>query len=239
VTVVGLKVLIADDDPATAAYLKKVIEEVPGVEVVSIAGDGKETIRQVEIYRPDVVFLDIDMPGMNGVEAARELAEMRPGLYFVFATAYPDYTLEAFELYSFDYILKPFDEKRIRKTIRRLRDKVRKNQTQHKEVILIKSDKHKLVIHPEEILFIESRQHKILIKTERGEHLVPGRLGELERQLDPLLFFRCHKGYLVNLEKIREIIPSGQTYVIILHSGDRVLLSREREKDLLKRLGME
>lgn len=236
---VGLRVLIADDDPATAAYLKKVIEEVPGVAVVSIAGDGEETIRQVEVYQPDVVFLDIDMPGMNGLDAARELAEMQPGLFFVFATAFPEYALEAFELYSFDYILKPFDEARIRRTVRRLRDRICKPQNRHKGVILIKSDKHKLVIHPEEILFIESRWHKTLIKTERGEHLVPGKLGELERQLDPLVFFRCHKGYLVNLEKIREIIPSGQAYVIILHSGDRVLLSRGREKDLLKRLGME
>ena len=235
----GLRVLIADDDPATAAYLKKVIEEVPGVEVVSIAGYGEEAIRQVEIYQPDVMFLDIDMPGINGLDAARELAEMQPGLFFVFATAFPEYALEAFELYSFDYILKPFDEARIRRTVRRLRDRICKTQNRRKELISIKSTKHKLVIHPEEILFIESRQHKILIKTERGEHLVPGKLCELERQLDPLIFFRCHKGYLVNLEKIREIVPSGQAYVIILHSGDRVLLSREREKALLKKLGIE
>jgi len=169
---VSLKVVIAEDDLATAEYLKKIIEEVPDVEVVSIAGNGKEAIRQVEIYQPDVVFLDID-------------------------------------------------------------------QTQHKEVILIKSDKHKLVIHPEEILFIESCGHKILIKTERGEHLVPGRLGELERRLDPRVFFRCHKGYLVNIEKIREIVPSGQSYNIVLHSGDRVFLSREREKVLLKKFIVE
>ncbi len=94
-TAVNLKVVIAEDDLSTAVYLKKIIEEVPDVEVVSIAGNGKEAIRQVEIHQPDVVFLDIDMPEMNGVEAAQELAEMRPGLYFVFATAYPDYTLEA------------------------------------------------------------------------------------------------------------------------------------------------
>ncbi|CEO88708.1 response regulator [Syntrophaceticus schinkii] len=79
-----LKVLIADDDPAAAAYLKKTIEEVPEVEVVSTANDGKETIRQVEIHQPDVVFLDIDMPEMNGLEAARELAEIQPDTYFGF-----------------------------------------------------------------------------------------------------------------------------------------------------------
>ncbi len=167
----GLKVLIADDDPATAAYLKKVIEEVPGVAVVSTVRDGEETIRQVEIYQPDVVFLDIDMPGMNGLDAARELAEMQPGLFFVFATAFPEYALEAFELYSFDYILKPFDEARIRRTVRRLRDRFCKTQNRRKELISIKSTKHKLVIHPEEILFIESRQHKILIKN--GERRTP------------------------------------------------------------------
>ncbi len=139
--------------------------------MVSTAGDGKETIRQVEIYQPNVVFLDIDMPEMNGVEAARELAEMRPGLYFVFATAFPDYTLEAFELYSFDYILKPFDEKRIRQTVRRLRDKVSEElsrESQQSPGILIEVEEQKIFLNPEEILYAESRRRKVLIKTEKG-----------------------------------------------------------------------
>jgi len=239
---VGLRVLIADDDPATAAYLKKVIEEVPGVEVVSIAGDGKETIRQVEIYRPDVVFLDIDMPGMNGLDAARELAEMRPGLFFVFATAFPEFALEAFELYSFDYILKPFDEARIRRTVRRLRDRVAENssrESQQSPGILIEIENQKIFIDPEEILCAESRRRKVLIKTEKGDYLTAGDLNRLEQKLNPRVFFRCHKGYLVNLKRIKTIIPSGRSYDIILDSGDRVFLSREREKELRERFALK
>ncbi|MGI5964077.1 MAG: LytR/AlgR family response regulator transcription factor [Lawsonibacter sp.] len=232
-----LEVLIADDDPAAAAYLKKIIEEVPGVEVVSIAGDGKETIRQVEIYQPDVVFLDIDMPEMNGLDVARELAKSHPRLYFVFATAFPDYALAAFEFYSFDYILKPFNEARIRRTTRSLRDKICNPQNRRADLILIKSDKQKLLIHQEDILYIESRLRKVFIKTKKEEHLVPGRLCDLEQQLDPQVFFRCHKGYLVNLIEIRKIVPSGQSYNIIMHSGEKISLSRKQEKVLLKRFG--
>ncbi|HHW39651.1 MAG TPA: response regulator transcription factor [Syntrophomonadaceae bacterium] len=238
----SLRVLIADDDPATAAYLKKVIEEVPGVAVVSTVRDGEETIRQVEIHRPDVVFLDIDMPGMNGLDAARELAEMRPGLFFVFATAFPEYALDAFELYSFDYILKPFDETRIRRTVRRLRDKVSEELPlglQQSPGILIEVEKQKIFINPEEILYAESRRRKVLIKTEKGEYLAAGDLNRLEQKLNPRLFFRCHKGYLVNLKRIKKIIPSGRSYDIILDSGDRVFLSREREKELRERFALK
>ncbi|MGB4505461.1 MAG: LytTR family DNA-binding domain-containing protein [Syntrophaceticus sp.] len=232
-----LEVLIADDDPAAAAYLKNIIEEVPEVEVVSIAGDGKETIRQVEIYQPDVLFLDIDMPEMNGLDVARELAKSQPRLYFVFATAFPDYALDAFEFYSFDYILKPFNEARIRRTTRSLRDKICNPQNRRADFILIKSDKQKLLIHQEDILYIESRLRKVFIKTKQEEHFVPGRLCDLEQQLDPRVFFRCHKGYIVNLNEIRKIVPSGQTYNIVMNSGDKILLSRKQEKVLLKRFG--
>lgn len=238
----GLKVLIADDDPATAAYLKKVIEEVPGAEVVSIAGDGREAIRLAEIYRPDVVFLDIDMPGMNGLDAARELAEMRPGLFFVFATAFPEFALKAFELYSFDYILKPFDEARIRRTVRRLRDKISEElsrESQQSPGILIEVDKQKIFINPEEILYAESRRRKVFIKTEKGEYLATGDLNRIEQKLNPLVFFRCHKGFLVNLKKVKAIIPSGRSYDIILESGDRIFLSREKEKELRERFAIK
>lgn len=111
----ALEVLIADDEQYVAVYLKKIIEKVEDVKVVAIAGDGKEAVKMVEKLRPQVVCLDIDMPEMNGIAVARELAEVYPQLNFVFVTAYPDYALEAFELYSFDYILKPLDEKGYRR----------------------------------------------------------------------------------------------------------------------------
>lgn len=164
----------------------------------------------------DVVFLDIDMPEMNGVEAARELAEMRPGLSFVFATAYPDYTLEAFELYSFDYILKPFDEKRIRKTIRCLRNKVSEDQSLRSQQFLgflIEVDKREIFISPEEILYIESRKHKVFIKTEKGEYLATSALNRIEQKLNLQVFFRCHKGFLVNLK----------TYILGYHKRGRLM----------------
>lgn len=207
---------------------------------MSTTGDGKETIRQVEIHQPDVVFLDIDMPEMNGLEAARELAEIQPDTYFVFATAFPDYALEAFEFYSFDYVLKPFNEARIRRTIRRLRDKVSEDQSlkiQQFDGILIEVDKQRIFINTEELLYVESRKRKIFIKTEKSEYLVTSDLNKIEDELNPQVFFRCHKSFLVNLKKIKAIIPSGRSFDIILDSGDRVFLSREK-KELKERFSV-
>jgi DNA-binding LytR/AlgR family response regulator len=236
-----LKVLVADDNLDTRTYLKQIIEDVPNVKVVSVAENGKETIRQAELFQPDVLVLDIDMPEINGVDAARALEEIQPGLSFVFVTAFPDYALDAFELYSFDYILKPFDEKRIQKTIRRLRDRISKDQAERLHQlpgIIIEVNKQKIFVHPEEIIYIESRKHKVFIKTEKVTYLTAGDLNKIEQIISPHFFFRCHKSFIVNLKKIKTINPSGRSYEIILSSGDRISLSREREKKLRKNFGI-
>lgn len=233
-----LKVLIAEDDPAVALYLTKAIEEVAGVDVVFTAGNGKEAISQAEIYQPDAVFLDIDMPEMNGMETAKELAELCPDMYIVFATAFPDYALKAFEFYPIDYILKPFSEARIRRTIRRVRDKVSEKQHPQPQQFLsfmIEVEKRKIFINSEELLYAESRGRKVFFKTEKREYLVTGNLTEVERKLSSQVFFRCHKSFLVNLKKIEVIMPSGRSFNIVLDSGDKVFLSREREKELRER----
>ncbi|ADG83592.1 LytR/AlgR family response regulator transcription factor [Thermincola potens] len=230
----ALEVLIADDEQYVAVYLKKIIEKVEDVKVVAIAGDGKEAVKMVEKLRPQVVCLDIDMPEMNGIAVARELAEVYPQLNFVFVTAYPDYALEAFELYSFDYILKPLDEKRIQKTIRKLKEKVSREEVsrvQNDEKLLIKVDGRKVFADFDEIIYFESYTPKVLIKTIKGEYLIRSSIHELEQHLSKD-FFRCHKGYVVNLKYIKEIIPSGRTFEILLKTGDKVLLSREKEKEL-------
>jgi len=236
-----LKVLIADDDESIGAYLKKIIEEVPDVSVVEVVNNGKEAVKQVEILSPHAVFLDIDMPEMTGVEAARELVELDPVLNFVFVTAYPDYALEAFELYSFDYILKPLDEKRVKKTIRKLKEKIsmeQANRLPKNENLLVKVDGRQIFVHFNEILFIESQKHKLLVKTKQEEYLIAGSLHALKQHLNQD-FFQCHKGYLVNLKNIKKIIPSGRTFEVFFKTGDKILLSREREKELREKLNIK
>lgn len=235
-----LKVLIADDDCSIGSYLKKVIEEVPDVSVVDVVDNGKDAVRQVEILKPHAVFLDIDMPEMNGIEAARELAEVEPELSFVFVTAFPDYALEAFELYSVDYVLKPFDEKRIKKTVRKLKDKLvnEQNNFPQSNKILIDVDGRTLFIELDEILYVESHAPSLTIKTiNNEEYTVIGSLQAVESRLSQD-FFRCHKGYIVNLKYVKQILPTGRTYQVLLDNGDKVSLSRDREKIILERYGI-
>ncbi|MDT3699370.1 MAG: LytTR family DNA-binding domain-containing protein [Thermincola sp.] len=239
VLVVALEVLIADEDQYVAVNLKHILEEVDNVKVVAIANDGKNAVSLVEKLRPQVVCLDIDIPEMNGIEVARELTEVFPNLNFVFISAYPNFALEAFELYSFDYILKPLDEKRVKKTVRKLKEKVFKEQSNSSPStpgILIEVNERNIFLNFNEIIFIESRQHKILIKSVNGAYLTNGDLHTLEQKLDPRIFFRCHKGFIVNLMQLKEVVSFNRTFEIILRSGDKVSLSREKEKVLRDRL---
>lgn len=229
-----MRVIIADDNNEAALHLKKIIEEVCGVSVIGIAKTGREAVKMAELYEPEVIFMDVAMPDMNGIDAARELSKIQPDLYYVFVTAYPDFALKAFELYSFDYILKPFDEKRIKKTVRRLKEKTAKQPLDN---LAVRVGNRRVILNLHEILYIEKQLSKILIKTTAGEeYLTFGDLKMLEIKLGPQNFFRCHKGYLVNLKQIREIIASGRTYELLLCSGNKILLSREREKILRQKL---
>ncbi len=231
-----LRILIVDDEGITGRLLKSIIEEVPDVKVVAVATSAREALQQAELQKPQVVFLDIDMPEMNGIELAGLMRERQQDLYIVFATAHPDYALQAFELYSFDYILKPFNESRIRKTVRKLKEKI---NTQNKPgvggdtIISLEYNGRKVFLKPTEIFYLESRKpKKIFIKTAKHDYLIRGDLNTLAQKLEQQDFFRCHRAFLVNLKQIKEIIPSGHTYEIILYSNDRVLLSRQHEKTL-------
>ncbi|MDT3701399.1 MAG: LytTR family DNA-binding domain-containing protein [Thermincola sp.] len=226
-----LRVLIAEDNRYTALFLKQVIEEIPNMKVINISNNGREAIKNTEILRPNVIFMDIDMPDVNGLLVAKEAIEIIPNVKLIFATGHTEYALEAFELYPFDYILKPFDEKRIHKTLRRIKDGMLRSKESNNSIV-IPLEGRRVVIKAEEILFVEITGHKLKFKTERGEYTTRGDLSQVESQLDSRIFFRSHKGYLVNLKQVKEIVPANRTFEMILFSGDRVLLSREREKIL-------
>ena len=122
---IKITVLIAEDDPVMRHILRKALEEIPGVTVVGEADNGLEAIRLVKEIVPQVVFLDIAMPEKDGLEAAREICDASPETVLIFATAYENFTHEAFEVYAFDYLIKPFKINRIRKTMERIRKRLR------------------------------------------------------------------------------------------------------------------
>jgi len=227
-----MRILIVDDELAAGTYLQSLIEQVPGVST-DIATSGEEALKKASVNQPQAVFLDIDMPDINGLELARTLAKENEDLSFVFATAYPDYALEAFELYSVDYILKPFDKERIKKTVKKLLDKSRYSD----EVpVLIKTVKQNVFLKPCNILYIEAQPSGNIIQTLNGIHITKENINDLHSKLPQYYFFRCHRSYVVNLKRIKEIVPSGRTFQIVLETSEKIPLSRNQEKTFRMKL---
>ncbi|HWP97755.1 MAG TPA: LytTR family DNA-binding domain-containing protein [Syntrophomonadaceae bacterium] len=235
---VKLNILVVDDDRATRLYLKKIIEEVQDV-IVSIAASGTEGLQTAREVKPQAVFLDIDMPGMNGLELANQLTQEQPEILLVFATAYPDFALKAFEFYSFDYLLKPFNEERIKKTVNRIIDRNNNPKSSKNPLeanIVIENQGKRILLKPSEIIYIESRKPRIHIRTTAGEFLLRGSLQALKQELNQYGFFQSHRSYLINLQHVRAIVRSGKTYQILTDSNDKIMLSRSQEAELRKLL---
>ena len=219
-----MDILIVDDDLPTGLYLKHIVSQVPEVNVIGVTASGSEALRIASEHKPQVVFLDVDMPEMNGLEVAQRMAECQNDIFFIFATAYPNYALQAFELYSFDYILKPFDEERIMKTLRKLNNRLT-SQTlptfNTKEVIAIQTQGKTYLLKPEEIIYVESCKNKIIIKTLIDQYFLKGNLHTWEQQLAPYGFVPSHRSYLVNINQVKEISYINRTYELTLKSGDK------------------
>jgi DNA-binding LytR/AlgR family response regulator len=230
-----MDVLIVDDDLPTGLYLKHIVAQVAEVTVIGVATSGLEALQLASEHKPQVVFLDIDMPEMNGLEVARRMAEWQSDIFFIFATAYPEYAMQAFELYSFDYILKPFDEERIKKTLRKLNNRLISQMLpafNTTEIITIQTQGDTHLLKPDEILYIESCGVKILIKTLTNTYCIKGNLHSWKEKLTPYGFVPSHRSYLVNINQIKQISSYSSTYELILKSGDKIPLSRNYEKQL-------
>ncbi len=232
-----VKVLVVDNELAVGLFLKSILERVPGVEVAEVITNSLEVAQQVDRHRAQVIFLDIDMPGLNGLDLARQLREKDEDLYLVFATAYPDHALEAFDVYPFDYILKPFNEERIVKTMQRIKSGFSQPGSFEDDLVMCKVEGRQIILKSKEISYIESLDHKTVIKSPFYDDLVIYQsLESLEETLTNKGFFRCHRSYLVNIDYITMIDRFGKTYDIVLRSGERIPLSRRHLREIKKRM---
>ncbi len=244
-----IRVLIADDEPGMRLILRKIVEREEGFELCGEADNGPELIRQFEELRPDVCFLDVEMPGLNGLECARLIQDMEPRTILIFATAHEDYMAQAFEVYAFDYLVKPFKLERVRQTLQRIvqvksdfrnaeakpvRTAPARGQTgrimlRHKDGINFVSDKDILLVQRE-------NRSTVLYATENRRFETSDSLSEVEARLDPAKFFRCHKSYIINLDAIDTITPYGRwTYVVHLQGTDQdALITHDKYEELEK-----
>lgn len=236
-----LKVLIADDDAGIRMILSKYIGKTEGFALCGMAENGQQALDMAGVLRPDVIFLDVDMPVLSGLECARLLQDEDPSRILIFATGHEEYRGEAFEVYAFDYLVKPFNLDRLRTTLDRIlqvRRPIRPALNTPPAVGGKLMLKHKDgVVFPdlEDILLVQREDRSTVYYTRDGGRFESAEsLSEAEERLDPTLFFRCHKSYIINLRAVRSITPYGRwTWVVTLEGTDRdALITKEKYDEL-------
>lgn len=244
-----IRVIIADDDMGMRLIERKMIERVTGFTLVGEACDGEELLQLVEEHHPQVVFLDVEMPGKTGVECAHIIQDMDPRIILIFATAHDCYMGDAFQVYAFDYLVKPFKLERVMQTLERARDRVAGLNTpeQLPKPAPAKSiaDGRLMLRHREGISFVSVADILLVQREDRatviytrggGRYMTAESLGDTEAKLDPAVFFRCHKSYIINLNAISAITPYGRwTYIVKLDGTDKdALITHEKYEELEK-----
>ncbi|WP_088015024.1 LytR/AlgR family response regulator transcription factor [Gottfriedia acidiceleris] len=236
-----LKALIVDDEPLARDELAYLLKRSKVVEIAGEADSIKSTLEFFQTEEVDVVFLDIQLADESGLELAQKLQDLNHQPAIVFATAFDEYALNAFELHAIDYILKPFDEVRIHKTIEKLAKLRKPIKTEVKKSLpLLKQDKlaisvdeRILLITFEEIIYIFTQEGKTSVVTDKMTYRLNEPLINLERKLQNTSFTRVHRSYIVNLDKILEIQPwFNSTYNLIMNDGEKVPVSRTYMKEL-------
>jgi two-component system LytT family response regulator len=251
-----LRILIVDDEPLAREGIRLLLETEPDVEVVGEAADGTEAVAAIEKLRPDLVFLDVQMPGMTGLEVlSRVEVERMPEV--VFCTAYDQYALQAFEHHALDYLLKPFDDDRFHGTLERARGRIRDRgadnlgrrmlalleefgsgggpaapRSPFADRLAVKTAGRTYFLRTEEIDWIEAADYYVKLHVDGKEHLLRESMNKLEKELDPRRFLRVHRSSIINLERVKELHGRGNDHAVVLRDGTRLKLSRSRREKL-------
>ncbi|MGA2599708.1 MAG: LytTR family DNA-binding domain-containing protein [Bryobacteraceae bacterium] len=214
-----ISAIIVDDEQLASDELSFLLKDFPDIEVVATGRNGIEAVKMIESMEPDIVFLDVQMPGLNGLNVIQSLREKQiPLPYFVLATAYDQYAIEAFRLEALDYLLKPVEKDRLELTVERAR-KVIADKTPETSApavrnapartkLLVKSNGRNFIVDAQELIYATINDGLISVVTPTVEGESNYRtIEELQSNLDPDLFWRVHRSFLVNINRIKEVIP--------------------------------
>ena len=246
-----LRVLVVDDEPLVREGIRVFLEREPGVRVVGEARNGEEALARIRELGPDLVLLDVQMPGMDGFAVVSALApEERPAVVFV--TAFSEYAIKAFEVHAVDYLLKPFDAERFATALRRARARMGEGKADRLEALLatvrpapayperllLKQDGAVVVVPADEIDWIEAADNYVQIHARAGRYMARETMKQIEAKLDPARFARVHRSAIVNLSRVKSLSPltAGEN-IITLTTGARVTLSRSYRDEFRARLG--
>lgn len=241
-----IRTMLVDDEQAARERLRQMLCPIAGVEIVGEAADGEEAIQKVAELGPDLLLLDIQMPGCSGLEVAASLPSPRPQI--IFCTAFDQYAVDAFEMHAIDYLLKPVNRVRLARAIERVRDtepaeagveveralKALRGRTTR---LLARGGDRYRVIPQQEVVYLVSDGGLTKLCTREHSYVLDPTLNDLEERLDPASFFRVSRAAIVNLDCVSEVLPlAGGLADVVLTTGVRLEVSRRRLKELLDRL---
>ena len=238
-----MRVIIADDESLARDKLRLMLGSEPGVQVVAECGNGAETLEALSSHKPDLLFLDIKMPDLDGFEVLNKAAEAHMPIV-IFTTAYDQHAVKAFEAHALDYLLKPFDYERLRQALDRARNELLKaNDREATQRILqylsdarptsacrrliVRAGGRVVFLSFDEIDWVEAAANYVRIYVGKQGYLLRRGIGEIADRLDPLQFIRIHRSAIVNVQKIKELQPvnSGE-YIVVLKDGKELSCSR-------------
>ena len=241
-----IKALIVDDEELGRKIIREYLESHPEVEVKAECQDAYQALKAIEKYEPDLLFLDIQMPEIDGFEMLDMLEEIP---HVIFSTAYDQYALKAFEVNAVDYLLKPYVQERFDVALERAKENLRRNQSGDKKIenllqslrdekklpqrILVKQSGKIFILNTDEIQWIEAVEDYVNLHTSKESYLVLQSMSKLETRLDPARFIRVHRSYIVNLESVEELQPwSSGRLKCRMKDGHEIILSRSGAKRL-------
>jgi two-component system LytT family response regulator len=240
-----MRTLVVDDEPLARERLRSLLQSEPDVEFLGECANGREAVEAIKNLKPDLLFLDVQMPVLDGLGVVEEIgAEQMPAVVFV--TAYDRYALRAFEIHALDYLLKPFDRERFQQALRRARERVQQTRSadvserlvalledggrggpKPAERLVIKTGGRVFFVKTEDVDWIEAAGNYARVHVGTEAHLLRETMNALEERLDAEKFLRIHRSTIVNIERIQELQPWFHgDYVVILHDGTQLTLSR-------------
>jgi len=239
-----IRALIVDDELLARARVKKMLADEPEIEIAGECANGAEAISFIQKHRPDLVFLDVQMPEVSGFDVLRELSPNGWPPAVIFVTAHDQHALEAFEVHALDYLLKPFKQARFRQALQRARQKlnaqdakgqnerfqewlVAQEQTAYPSRITVKSGEHTVFVEVHEVDYIEAAANYAILHAGATNHILRETLTNLEAKLSPKRFLRVNRSAIVNLERIKAIQPATRgDHVVLLKNGKELTLTR-------------
>jgi two-component system, LytTR family, response regulator len=253
--VTKIRTLIVDDEPMARERVLTLLQQQPDIEIVGECADGAQALSAIERLDPELVFLDVQIPVMDGFGVIRALSPQRIPMV-VFTTAYDEYALRAFEVHALDYLLKPFDGPRFLRTLERARERLERQRagdlgkrllamvqdlkpeaTQAPDRLVVKSGGRIFFIRADEIDWVDAAGNYVRLHVKGDAYLFRETMSAMEARLDPSRFVRIHRSHIVNADRIKELQPGAGDHAVILRSGVKLPLSRGYKDRLQERMG--